>query len=171
LVGITGLAQLTLTNSGQLDVSITNVTVAGAGIQVSGVPTGTILSPGQTATIRLTFSPTATGNMSGNVTVASDAADSPLTVSLSGNGVALTSHGVILSWSPSVSDVVGYRIYRKIDPAGAYVLLNASVQLTTNYADLAVSAGQTYSYAVTAVDANDVESGHSNEVEAIIPTP
>ena len=170
-VGITGQTELTLTNNGQLDVAITNVSVAGPGFQASGVPVGTILSPGQTVTMRLTFSSTSIGSVAGSVAVASDTADSPLTVSLSGTGVALTSHGVILSWTPSASDVAGYRVYRSTASSGTYVLLNASVQSTTNYADLAVSAGQSYFYVVTAVDADNLESGYSNEVEAIIPTP
>ena len=170
-VGITKQTELAFTNNGQLEVAIANVSVAGAGIQASGVPTGTILSPGQTATMRLTFSPFSTGNMSGSITVTSDAADSPLTVSLAGNGVAVTSHAVILSWIASASDLTGYRVYRRTNPAGAYVLINGGVQPTTNYADLAVSPGQTYFYAVTAVDANDVESDYSNLVQAIIPMP
>ena len=86
-----------LPNTGQVDVGITNDSVAGPGFQVSGVPAGMILPPGQTATLRLTFSPSSTGSVSGSVSVASDAADSPWVVSLSGTGVALSFYGVILS--------------------------------------------------------------------------
>jgi hypothetical protein len=171
-VGVTAPAQLTLTNNGQLDLSITNISIAGAGVQVSGVPTGTILAPGQTASMFVTFSPSSVAALSGSITVSSDAANSPLTVSLTGNGIALTSHGVILSWTPSVSnDVIGYRIYRKTDPAASYVPLAATTQITTNLADLGVSAGQTYYYAVTAVNAQSVESDYSQPVQATIPTP
>jgi hypothetical protein len=170
-VGITKQIDLAFTNNGQLDVAVANVSVAGGGYQVSGVPAGVILSPGQTAMMHLTFSPASAGSVSGSVTVASDAAGSPLTVSLAGNGIALTSHGVILSWIPSVSGVAGYRVYRRTNSAGAYLLINGGVQPTTNFADLAVSPGQTYLYVISAVDANDVESDHSNVVEAIIPTP
>jgi hypothetical protein len=171
-VGVTASAQLTLTNNGQLDVSITNISMAGAGIQVSGVPTGTILGPGQTANMLVTFSPSSVAALSGSITVSSDAANSPLTVSLTGNGIALTSPGVILSWTPSVSnDVIGYRIYRKTDPAASYVSLTATTQITTNVADLGVAAGQTYYYAVTAVNDQSVESDYSQPVQAIIPTP
>jgi fibronectin type 3 domain-containing protein len=41
----------------------------------------------------------------------------------------------------------------------------------TTYTDTTVTAGQTYFYVAKAVDANDVESGPSNEVQAVIPTP
>ena len=170
-VGVTGQADVTLSNSGQLDVGITNVRVAGPGFQVSGVPAGMILAPGQTATLRITFSPSSIGSVPGSVTVASDAADSPLVVSLSGTGIALSFHGVILSWNPSTSDVTGYRLYRRTASPGAYVPLIANVQSTTNYADVAVTAGETYSYVVTAVDANNQESDYSEEVSATIPIP
>jgi hypothetical protein len=171
-VGITAPAQPTLTNNGQLDVSIINFSIAGAGVQVSGVPTGTILAPGQTATMLVTFSPSSVGVLSGSITVSSDASNSPLTVPITGNGIALASHGVILSWTPSISDdVVGYRIYRKTDPAASYIPLTATAQITTNVADLGVSAGQTYYYAVTAINADGVEGDYSQSVQATIPTP
>jgi fibronectin type 3 domain-containing protein len=49
--------------------------------------------------------------------------------------------------------------------------MNASLAILTNYADNTVLSGQTYFYVVTAVDANNVESGYSNEVSAAIPFP
>jgi fibronectin type 3 domain-containing protein len=105
------------------------------------------------------------------MTVASDAADSPLALSLAGTGAALPSHGVILSWAPSASDVIGYRLYRRSAFPAAYVPLTADLQSTTDYADLAVSAGETYFYVVTAVGADNVESGYADELSATIPIP
>jgi Abnormal spindle-like microcephaly-assoc'd, ASPM-SPD-2-Hydin len=169
-VGITGQAQVTLTNSGQIDVAISNVSVAGPGFQVGGVSVGTILTPGQSIQMRLTFTPSSIGSVPGSVTVASDSGNSPLIISLSGTGVALTSHAAILSWVSAASDVIGYRIYRST-ASTAFALLSVGVQSTTNYADLAVSAGQTYSYVVTAIDSDNFESIYSNQVTVVIPTP
>jgi hypothetical protein len=42
---------------------------------------------------------------------------------------------------------------------------------TTAYTDNNVTAGQTYDYVVTAVNAEDEESGYSNMVQVTIPTP
>ena len=111
-VGVGSQQQLTITNIGQLNVTIGSVSIAGPGMQVSGLPTGTILSPGETATLFVTFTPSSIGSVVGNISIGSDASNSPLTISLSGTGAALTSHGVILTWSPSGPDAVGYRIYR-----------------------------------------------------------
>ena len=49
--------------------------------------------------------------------------------------------------------------------------INTVLQASTNYTDLNVSGGQTYYYVTTAVDANSVESAHSNEAQAVIPFP
>jgi fibronectin type 3 domain-containing protein len=103
------------------------------------------------------------------VTIDSDSSNSPLVVAWSGTGLTLTSHGAILFWTPSASVVAGYRVYRSAVSEGPYQLINS--QSTTNFVDLAVSAGQAYFYVVTAVDANNVESDFSNEIEAVIPAP
>jgi len=42
---------------------------------------------------------------------------------------------------------------------------------TTAYTDNNVSAGQTYDYVVTAVNAEEKESGYPNMVQVTIPTP
>ncbi|MGB4786353.1 MAG: DUF4082 domain-containing protein [Candidatus Acidiferrum sp.] len=82
---------VTLTNSGNSDVAISNITVSGAGFNASGVPAGTTLTPGQTTTLNVTFAPAATGSVTGSVTATSNATNSPTTISLSGNGVQQTS--------------------------------------------------------------------------------
>jgi fibronectin type 3 domain-containing protein len=67
--------------------------------------------------------------------------------------------------------VVGYNVYRGGVSGGPYSKINTSLDASTNYADNQVVAGQTYYYVTTAVDGNSVESGHSNEAQAVIPTP
>jgi fibronectin type 3 domain-containing protein len=42
---------------------------------------------------------------------------------------------------------------------------------STSYTDNNVNAGATYYYVVTAVNADDQESGPSNEVKVKIPSP
>lgn len=79
---------------------------------------------------------------------------------------------VRLSWSPSPeADVAGYLVYRASLPGGPYVRLTPALLRTTVFTDRAVERGQTYSYAVTAVDraphAN--ESARSNQVTVTVP--
>jgi len=77
---------------------------------------------------------------------------------------------VILSWNPSTSVVVGYRVYRSTQSGAFYTLLTSTPVSGTSFEDLAIEKGKTYYYVVTAVDAQSNESGFSNEVFATIPS-
>jgi len=89
-VGNSSLLAVTLSNNGNSNVTISGVNTAGAGYGASGVSANTTLAPGQTATLNVVFAPTAAGSVSGSVSVASNAGNSPATISLSGSGVAQT---------------------------------------------------------------------------------
>ncbi len=78
---------VTLTNSGNSPVTISSVSVSGAGFNDSGVPGGTVLNAGQSATLNVSFAPSIAGSVTGSVSVASNATNSPTTVALSGIGV------------------------------------------------------------------------------------
>ncbi len=159
-----------LTNSGNSSVTISNVTVSGAGFNASGVSSGLILAPGQAAILTVTFAPFAAGSVTGSVSVASNASNSPDTISLSGTGVSVVNHSVALSWSPSTSTmVVGYNAYSSAQPGGPYTKLTSTPVAATSYTDTAVQSAQTYYFVVTAVDSSNVESAYSAEVSAVIP--
>jgi len=170
-VGSSGSASVTLTNNGNSNVTISSVTVTGAGFSASGVTAGTALTPSQSVALDIAFAPAAAGSVSGSVTVTSNATNSPATVALSGTGVQLgTQHSVTLSWTASSSsDVIGYYVYRGTS-SDSLARLNSSPVAPTQYVDSAVTLGQTYYYAVTAVDSSDMESTDSNVVSATIPT-
>lgn len=90
--------------------------------------------------------------------------------SLSGTGTAAPAHSVALAWKASTSTVVGYNVYRGSQSGGPYANV-ASGDANTTFTDGSVQAGQTYYYVVTAVDASGAESVHSNQVQALIPSP
>lgn len=87
-----------------------------------------------------------------------------------GLNVQATDHSVVLSWGPSPSVVVGYRVYRSSQSGAFYTLLTSTLVPGTSFEDLAIQKGQTYYYVVTAVDAESRESAYSNQVFATIPT-
>ncbi|PYT94320.1 MAG: hypothetical protein DMG36_05070, partial [Acidobacteria bacterium] len=88
--GASSTLAVTLTNSGNSNITISTVSVSGASFNASGVPAGTILSVGQTATLHVTFAPSTAGSVTGSVSVASSATNSPATIALSGVGVTPT---------------------------------------------------------------------------------
>jgi hypothetical protein len=160
---------VTLTNAGNSNVTISNVTVSGAGFNASGA-SGVIVAPGQTTTLTATFAPSATGAVTGKISVASNASNSPDSISLSGTGVTATvNHSVALSWTASTSAVIGYNTYSSTVSGGPYTKLTSTPDTLLSYTDSTVQAGQTYFYVVTSVDASNVESDFSTQVSAVIP--
>jgi hypothetical protein len=87
-VGSNSSLSTTVSNNGNANVTISGVNVSGAGYSASGISSGQVVSPGQTATLRVTFAPASAGSSSGSVTITSNASNSPTTVSLTGSGVA-----------------------------------------------------------------------------------
>jgi len=139
---------------------------------LSGISLPKTLSAGQSTSFTVTFTPNTSGAASANLTFLSNASNSPTVESLTGNGQAPQSHSVDLTWNASLSsDVVGYNIYRRT-PSGSYgSAINGPLNVDTSYTDNTVAAGQTYFYVAKAVDGNGVESGPSNEIQTIIPSP
>jgi hypothetical protein len=170
-VGKSSSQSVTLTNAGSGSISITNVSVTGTGLSSTGVSSGLILAAGNSAVLDITFAPSASGTLSGDVTVTSDASDTILTIALSGAAIELVSHAVTLSLTPNSSNVTGYNVYRSSTSSGPYSKLNSVLVASPNYVDSTVVAAQIYYYVATSVDASGVESAYSNQVTATIPTP
>jgi nitrogen fixation protein FixH len=78
----------TLTNSGGSSVTVTQVNPTGTGYSVSGLSLPLTLTAGQSQGFSVTFTPSSTGNSSGNLAILSNASDASLNVPLSGNGLA-----------------------------------------------------------------------------------
>jgi hypothetical protein len=92
LVNLTSPGQsVTLTNIGDDPLNITSITAGGDFALVTTATScaygGSTLVPGANCTIDVTFTPTATGNRTGIVTIADNAAHGPQVVQLSGTGV------------------------------------------------------------------------------------
>ena len=101
-IGSQSAASVTLSNASSSYITISNVSVSGAGFDASGVPSGIIMAPGQTATLNVVFAPAGTGSVAGSIIVSSDATNSPTSIPVSGTGVQPT-HWVTLNWDPGSS--------------------------------------------------------------------
>src|SRR2546426_4132824 len=84
--GSSGLP-VTLTNSGNSTVTISGVTVTGAGFSASGVSANTILTPSQRAEEHTSVVPSPSNIVSRLVLDTSNATNSPAAISLAGAGV------------------------------------------------------------------------------------
>jgi len=166
-LGASSSQSVTLANTGNSAVAISQINVTGSGFSLNGSAPLVTLSAGQTASFGVKFAPTVSGSLTGSASVVSTAANSPLSISLSGSGAQ--PHFVSLAWSQSSSSVVGYYVYSSTQASGPPAKLNSTPASTTAYTDNTVQSGQTYYYWVTAVDSSGVESAYSNSVSAAIP--
>lgn len=155
-------------NNGNSDITISSVTVTGAGFSANGISNGAVLTPGQSATLNVTFAPTSAGNVTGaGINIVSNATNSPMTIGLSGTGT----HVVKLQWAPSSTANVTYNVFRGTSQGGeGPTPINSSPVIATSYTDTNVAGGQTYFYDVKAVN-SDGSSGPSTEVQINVPTP
>ncbi len=167
--GTSATQSVTLANKGNASVTISQLTEAGAGFTVSGLTPSLTLAAGQSTSFNVTFDPATTGSLSGSVTVASNATNSPQVISLSGTGTAPTTYSVGLTWTPSSSSYTGFNVYRGTQSGGPYAKVNSSMISTASYSDSTVVAGDTYYYVATEVDTTGVESAYSSQVSAVIP--
>ena len=82
--------------------------------------------------------------------------------------LANAQNNVNLTWDASLSQVIGYNVYRGVLLNGPFTKLNSALIVPTNYTDTTAQSGQTYYYVTTAVNSQGVESPYSNETEAVI---
>ena len=170
-VGASGASQLTVTSTGNQNVTISSVSVSGTGFVLGTSAGSVILDPSQSQAYTVNFNPKSAGAASGTLTITSNAANSPLKIPLAGTGTAAptSTPTVMLSWNSSTSSVIGYYVYRSTKPSGPYTQLNSAPESSPAYSDATVAAGQLYYYVVTAVDSSNIQSAYSNQVSVSIP--
>jgi hypothetical protein len=157
--------------AGGASVKVTSSAVSTSEFAVSGIAYPLSLAAGQSKSFTVVFKPGASGTATANLKFTTGSG-STVSESLTGSGASASAHSVSLAWNPSSSGaVVGYNVYRGTTTGGPYNKINSSLESSTAFGDANVAAGKTYFYVVTAVDGGGTESGFSNQVKAIIPSP
>jgi hypothetical protein len=177
--GKTASQSVTVSNTGNVSVTISKVALTGAGFSISSGSVPVQLASAQNVTFDLEFTPKASGTTNGTLTVDSNASDSSLVVKLTGAETAPSSgnppssnaqHYVGLTWDASSSSgITGYNVYRGGSESGPFSRLNGSLVNELKYTDDSVTAGDTYYYVTTAVNSKGEESPYSNWAKAVIP--
>ncbi|MGN6593262.1 MAG: choice-of-anchor D domain-containing protein, partial [Terriglobales bacterium] len=128
VVNTTSAAQtVTLTNGGSAVLVIANIATAGDFAQTNNC--GQSVAAGGSCVISVTFTPTATGVRSGQLTVSDNAGGSPQTVGLSGNGTAAAGP---TSGAVTLAPAAGGSTTATIEP-GDTAVYNLTVQSTTGF--------------------------------------
>jgi len=87
-VGSNSSQSETVTNTGGSAVTISQATASGTGFSVSGVNLPVTLGASQSVTFNAIFAPSSAGAATGTLSIVSDDSSSPLSIPLSGTGVA-----------------------------------------------------------------------------------
>lgn len=83
--------------------------------------------------------------------------------------VGTTKRSVVLTWKPSPSPTVtGYNVYRSSEKGGYPTRLPSTPVKALTYTDPSALRGQTYYYAVTAVDDHGNESDFSKWIQMVV---
>src|SRR5207245_5048411 len=86
-LGTRNPSPFTLTNPGSASVTVSQAHVSGSGLSVGGLRMPLTLVPGQKTAFSVVFAPASRGNITGSVSLVSNAMNSPTTIALSGIGV------------------------------------------------------------------------------------
>ncbi|HEV2324412.1 MAG TPA: choice-of-anchor D domain-containing protein [Terracidiphilus sp.] len=158
--GTTSSAQpVTLSNTGTGTLSISNIAATGDFAESNNC--GTSLAAGASCTINVTFTPTANGNRTGQLTISDNATTSPQTVALSGTAATP------LTLAPSASG--GNSVTVASGATATYSLLLTS----NNYAGtVALSCTGAPAYATCAVNPSSttLSSGQNTSVTVTVTT-
>lgn len=158
-----------MSNNGTAAVTVTQFQSTAGDFSLTGVTLPLTLNPQQSAGGTVTFNPSASGVISGNINAMSSGS-SLGTLALRGTGLLAAAHSVSLSWTISSSpSVMSYNVYRSAVSGGPYAKVGNSA--TPSFTDVTVQAGKKYFYVVTSLDGSSVESAVSGEVSATVPAP
>jgi hypothetical protein len=83
----------TVSNTGGSSLTLSQVGISGTGFTLSGITTPVTLTPGQSASFSVSFTPQSASSASGSLTITSNASNPTLTIPVSGTGVALGALG------------------------------------------------------------------------------
>ncbi|MGC2246851.1 MAG: choice-of-anchor D domain-containing protein, partial [Terriglobales bacterium] len=146
----------TVTNTGQSSLTISQITITGAGFSISGITAPVTLAAGDSASFTLQFAPTTDGAVSGNIAFATD--NGTVNLPLSGTGVEA---GDITASPSSInfgSVVIGSAASQTVtlkNTGGANVTITAAAVSGTGFSDsglilpLTLTPNQTSTFSVS----------------------
>jgi len=158
VVGQSESQSVTLSNNGTTSITISAITPNGSGISVSGLTLPATVAAGQSVSLTVDFSPTSTGWVGGEVTVASTASNSNLQIGLHANGVstdpmtaapASLSFGSVSVGSTSALSVVLTNVGSGIETLTAFQTTGSGYSVSGPGLPLILNKGQSATLSVT----------------------
>jgi len=147
----------TLTNTGGSNLTISQATTSGSGFSTTGLSLPLILTPEQSVSFNVIYTPPSAGSVTGSLSIVSNASNSNVTVSLSGTGTASgqlsvtpTSHNfgnVVVGASQSTT--------ASLTATGSSVIVSGASMSTSEFSlsglsfPFTLAAGQSTSFSIT----------------------
>ena len=140
---------ITVTNTGTADLIINNLMIAGLNPTDFQIVSNmcTVVRPGNSCTIQVRFNPTATGTRSATLNIFNNASNSPLQVTLSGNGLPsadlmITKNGFAVRTSSSRKQITYHITVTNFGPNTANnVVVTDRLQTNTTFVSASTSQG------------------------------
>jgi hypothetical protein len=106
--GAQGVSTFTLTNYGSADLTLTGVEISGSGgaLTVTQVAPGTVLHPGDSLPIQVTFDPLTPGSYAAELRIDSNDPAGPFVIELTGTGQSPAPHLVVTTANDNVGGAV-----------------------------------------------------------------
>lgn len=157
-IGSSQSQMLTISNTGGSGMTVSGATLNGAGYSVSGLTFPYTLAPGASAGLSVVFAPTTTGTNNATLTLASNASDPSVSISLTGSG---TSASGTLSVAPASISFGSVNIGSTQSQSGSISASGGSVTLSSTSSSnsaftlggltlpMTLAAGQSVPYTVT----------------------
>jgi len=156
-VGQTQAQTETVKNTGGMNATISQATVAGTGFSLSGLAAPLTLPPGQSVSFSVSFEPQSSGSFSGTVVISSNTSNPNLSVALSGSATG-QSQGQ-LSVSPTTINVGSVTVGTSSTQTGTLTAAGASVTVSSvsvgssefvvSGLPVTIPAGQSANFSVT----------------------
>jgi hypothetical protein len=166
-IGGKDVKEVSVTNTGNRDVRIAQISVSGNDFNVSGGAVN--LAPGQVMSLEVRFAPRDAGEKSGRLSIVCEGGNSAVQIPLSGGGAQASQSAIRLQWEGNPAGAQGYQVYRSSQPGGPYERVSSGAVESPAYTDSGLSAGHSYYYVVTSIDANSQESEFSEQITATVP--
>lgn len=168
----TATQPVSIASTGTASLQITALAVSGSGFALSPAPALPVsVASGATYIVNVVFAPTAAGDVTGGLSITSNASNTPtLNMGLSGSGIQRT-YSVDLTWqvpSSSADPIAGFNVYRAVSGSGNFVQINGALVTSAAYSDTSTGPAS-WDYEIRSVDANGVLSAPSNVFTAVIP--
>jgi hypothetical protein len=171
-INVTSAAQtVTLTNTSSVVVAITSVTASGSFTATSQC--GATLSPSSNCLISVLFTPTATGQLIGSLSISDDALGSPQSIALTGTGVAelaiasqaggstsaTVKSGATATYALALAAGQGFSGTVSLACSGAPIYAACNIQPTS----LALSSGGSGNFTVTTSTSQQTAMNHQRD--------